>query len=187
MLANVNRSVPAIVTIGNFDGVHRGHQHLLRQVATRARTLGFQACAVTFDPHPRQVLRPEQPMVQLTSTEAKVRLMRLAGMQDVWVCSFTPEIAGLEPGDFLRLISARWPIAELWVGAGFALGRGRSGSLDVLQRIGFERGFKVQAVQPLVLDGQVVSSSRIRTLLEQHDFEGARKLLGRNPSPILAR
>jgi len=178
-------SLPAIVTIGNFDGFHRGHQHLARQVVERARMLGLPACAVTFDPHPRDVLRPDSGELRLTPTREKMKLLRLAGMQDVWVCSFTPEIARMEPSDFLRLISARWPIAELWVGQDFALGRARSGSVDVLGRLGFEQGWRLQLVSPLQVEGEVVSSTRIRNLLDEQRHKEASSLLGR-PAPTIA-
>src|SRR4051794_21385050 len=95
---------PAIVTIGNFDGVHLGHQHLIQQMLVRARSLDMRATAVTFDPHPREVLRPQEPVRRLTSTSEKVGLLRLAGLADVWVCHFTPAIARLEPTEFLALV-----------------------------------------------------------------------------------
>jgi riboflavin kinase/FMN adenylyltransferase len=179
-------SQPAIVTIGNFDGFHRGHQHLVHQVVERARILGLPACAVTFDPHPREVLRPNDPLMHLTSTREKVKLLRLAGMHDVWVCPFTPDIARLEPAEFLRLVSTHWPLAELWVGSDFALGRARSGSHDVLHRLGFEQGWRLQVVAPLHVAGEPVSSTRIRALLGTDRHAEAKSLLGRT-GPILAR
>jgi riboflavin kinase / FMN adenylyltransferase len=183
----MNPTLPAVVTIGNFDGFHRGHQHLVSQVVSRARTLGLQATAVTFDPHPRELFRPDEPLLRLTSTHEKVQLLRMAGVQDVWVCSFTPEIARLEPAEFLSLLATRWPIAELWVGSDFALGRGRSGKLDVLTGIGAVSGWRLQVVPPLIVDGQVVSSSRIRALIERGEHTAAEVLLGRSAAPILAR
>jgi riboflavin kinase/FMN adenylyltransferase len=177
-------SLPAIVTIGNFDGFHRGHQHLIRQVVERARILGLPACAVTFDPHPRDVLRPDSGELRLTPTREKVKLLRLAGIQDVWVCSFTPELARLEAHEFVNLVSARWPIAELWVGHDFALGRARTGSVDVLRRLGFERGWRLQTVAPLQVEGEIVSSTRIRTLLGAQRHAEATSLLGRSATTI---
>jgi riboflavin kinase / FMN adenylyltransferase len=154
-----------VVTIGNFDGVHLGHRHLINQVVQRARRLDTDACAVTFDPHPRALLRPDAAPLNLTAVQDRVGLMRRAGLDDVWVCPFTPEIARLAPTEFLAMVSARWRIDELWVGHDFALGRGRSGSLDVLRDIGERHGWSLHVVQPLRVDGEVVSSSRIRHLL----------------------
>src|SRR3954447_20133814 len=186
MLCPVIAPLPAIVTIGNFDGFHRGHQHLIRQVVERARILGLPSCAVTFDPHPRDVLRPNNSELRLTPTREKVKLLRLAGIQDVWVCDFTRDIARLEAAEFLALIQARWPLAELWVGEDFALGRGRSGSTDVLRRIGFEQGWRLQVVTPLEIEGEVISSTRIRALLTAQRHAEATSLIGRL-APTIAR
>jgi riboflavin kinase / FMN adenylyltransferase len=173
----MRNTAPAVVTIGNFDGVHLGHQHLLQTVVQRARELDLQACAVTFDPHPRAVLRPDLAPLNLTPVPEKVRRMREAGLDDVWVCRFTREIAQMEPEGFLDLIEQRWPIAELMVGHDFALGRGRSGSLDVLREIGAERGFSLRVVEPLCVAGEVVSSSRIRSLLAEGRHAEATQLI----------
>jgi riboflavin kinase/FMN adenylyltransferase len=167
----------AVVTIGNFDGVHLGHQHLIQQVVRRARTIDALACAVTFDPHPRALFRPEAAPLGLTSVDEKVRRMRAAGLDDVWVCSFTREIANLEPTQFLDMIEQVWPMAELWVGHDFALGRGRSGSIDVLREIGSQRGWRLHVVEPLRIEGEIVSSTRIRSLLTEGRHAEAASLL----------
>src|SRR5205814_7004551 len=104
----------AIVTIGNFDGVHLGHQKLVHQVADRARALGLCSMAVTFEPHPEQVLFPERKLMHLSTPEEKVEILHANGMEDVWVCPFTTELARLEPEDFMRLVTERRPMAELW-------------------------------------------------------------------------
>jgi riboflavin kinase/FMN adenylyltransferase len=168
----------AVVTIGTFDGVHRGHQHLLQQVVARARTLGVRAAVVTFDPHPRQVVRPAVPVPQLTATPERVRRLRALGLDDVWVCQFTPALARLEPEAFLALVADRWTIRELWVGHDFALGRGRAGDPTALRRLGQQRGWPVHVVPPLRLGGEIVSSSRIRRLLEAQRLAEATYLLG---------
>jgi riboflavin kinase/FMN adenylyltransferase len=167
----------AIVTIGNFDGVHIGHQHLIAQVVRRARAIGAMACAVTFDPHPRAVLRPDTAPMALTAASEKIRRMRAAGLDDVWVCSFTRDIANLSPEDFLDRIEQVWPMAELWVGHDFALGRGREGSIEVLRELGLQRGWTVHVIEPLRVEGEIVSSSRIRALLAEERFAEARQLL----------
>src|SRR5262245_57948930 len=123
------KSKPAIVTIGVFDGVHLGHLKLIRQAADRARALGLPSMAVTFEPHPDQVLFPERKLAHLSSPQERVEILHANGMDDVWVCPFTVEISRLEPEDFMRLVTERKPIAELWVGADFALGRGRRGTI----------------------------------------------------------
>jgi riboflavin kinase/FMN adenylyltransferase len=170
---------PAIVTIGNFDGVHLGHQKLIHQVAERARTLGLCSMAVTFEPHPEQVLFPEKKLNHLSTPAEKTAILHANGMDDVWVCPFTTELARLEPEDFMRLVSERQSMAELWVGADFALGRGRRGTISVLSEIGSAMGWGLHMVPPLMLEGQIVSSTAIRTLLAAGAVRGAADLLGR--------
>jgi riboflavin kinase / FMN adenylyltransferase len=168
-----------IVTIGVFDGVHLGHQMLVRQVVERAHALGLRSLAVTFDPHPEQVLVPERKLTYLTRADERERLLYELGADDVWVCQFTPEVARLEPEEFLRLVIERQPLAELWVGADFALGRGRRGNLAVLAELGIAAGWALHMVPPLRYEGQVVSSTAIRTLLAAGAVRGAADLLGR--------
>src|ERR671932_831731 len=170
----------AIVTIGNFDGVHLGHQELLRQVVDRARVLGLRSYAVTFDPHPEEVLYPERGIAVLTSAEEKKQLICASGIDEVWVCPFPTELSRLEPEEFMRLVAERQPIAELWVGADFALGRGRKGTIGVLADIGAHIGWALHMVPPYKLEGQVVSSTAIRTLLAAGAVRGVADLLGRN-------
>ena len=177
-----NSSSSAIVTIGNFDGVHLGHQKLIRQSADRATALGLASMAVTFEPHPEQVLFPERKLMHLSTPEEKVAIMRACGMDDVWVCTFTLELARMEPEDFMRMVADRQPVAELWVGSDFALGRGRRGTISVLAEIGGALGWGLHMVPPLSREGQVVSSTAIRTLLGAGAVRGAADLLGRSYS-----
>jgi riboflavin kinase/FMN adenylyltransferase len=169
----------AIVTIGVFDGVHLGHQMLVRQVVDRAKAMGLGSLAVTFDPHPEQVLFPERKLTYLTRADERERLLYDLGVADVWVCKFTPEVARLEPEEFLRMVIERQPLAELWVGADFALGRGRRGNLAVLAELGIAAGWALHMVPPLRYEGQIVSSTAIRTLLAAGAVRGAADLLGR--------
>jgi riboflavin kinase/FMN adenylyltransferase len=170
---------PAVVTIGNFDGVHLGHQKLVRQAADRARALGLSSLAITFEPHPEQILFPERKRPHLSNSEERRELLHGCGIDEVWVCPFTTELARLEPEDFMRMVTNRQPIAELWVGADFALGRGRKGTISVLADIGGGLGWGLHMVPPYRLDGQVVSSTAIRTLLAAGAVRGASDLLGR--------
>jgi len=173
---------PAIVTIGMFDGVHLGHHELVSQVVDRARSLGLRSFAVTFDPHPEQVLYPERKLTYLSTADERRLLMQECGIDNVWVCPFTIELARLEPEEFVRLIVEREPMAELWVGADFALGRGRKGTIAVLAEIGSKLGWGLHVVPPYMLEGQVVSSTAIRTLLAAGAVRGAADLLGRHYS-----
>ncbi len=170
---------PAIVTIGNFDGVHRGHQHVIGQAVQRARALGLSTFAVTFFPHPDLVLHPERSLAYLTDPEEKVWLIRRLGVDDVWVCTFTRELSRLSADEFMAMVQERHPIAELWVGSDFALGRGRSGTLSVLAEIGAVQGYGAHVVPPLRVDGVVVSSTLVRGSLAEGDMPRARHMLGR--------
>jgi riboflavin kinase / FMN adenylyltransferase len=169
----------AIITIGVFDGVHQGHQLLVRQVVDRAQALGLQSMAITFDPHPEQVLFPERKLTYLTGAHERERLLYQLGVDDVWICPFTPQLAHLEPEEFMRVVTERQPLAELWIGFDFALGRGRRGTLSVLAEIGVACGWAMHMVPPLRLEGQIVSSTAIRTLLAAGAVRGASDLLGR--------
>jgi len=170
---------PAIVTIGNFDGVHLGHQKLVREAADRARALGLSSLAITFDPHPEQILFPERRRTHLSNSQERRVLLHACGIDEVWVCPFTLDLAHLEPEDFMRMVNDRQPMAELWVGADFALGRGRKGTISVLADIGSALGWGLHMVPPLRLEGQVVSSTAIKTLLAAAAVRGASDLLGR--------
>lgn len=170
----------AIVTIGIFDGVHRGHRKLINQVVERARALGLRSYAITFHPHPEQVLFPESKFTYLSTAEERAALLQECGIDSVWICPFTIELARLEPEDFMRMVSERQPIAELWVGADFALGRGRKGTIAVLAEIGSHSGWALHMVPPQMLEGQIVSSTAIRTLVSAGAVRGAADLLGRN-------
>jgi riboflavin kinase/FMN adenylyltransferase len=173
---------PAIVTIGNFDGVHLGHQKLVRQAVDRARALGLCSFAITFDPHPERVLFPERRLAYLSTAEERRAILLGSGVDSVWICPFTRELSHLEPEEFMQLVTDRQPIAELWVGADFGLGRGRRGTIAVLADIGAHGGWGLHMVAPHVLEGQPVSSTAIRTLLAAGAVRGAADLLGRNYS-----
>jgi riboflavin kinase/FMN adenylyltransferase len=170
---------PAIVTIGNFDGVHLGHLKLIQQVVDRSRALDLHSFAITFDPHPEQVLVPERKLTYLSTAEERKEILQQSGIHSVWICPFTRDLARLEPEEFMRLVTERQPIAELWVGADFALGRGRKGTISVLAELGAASGWGLHMVAPYILEGQVVSSTAIRTLLAAGAIRGAADLLGR--------
>src|SRR5207244_7966731 len=112
--------------------------------------------AVTFEPHPEQILFPERKLSHLSSSEEKVEILHATGMDDVWVCPFTTELARLEPEDFMRMVAERQPLSELWVGADFALARGRPGTMCVLAEIGSATGWGLHTVPTLIHDGQIV-------------------------------
>jgi len=170
----------ACVTIGNFDGVHFGHQQLFRTVVQKARAIHGKSVAITFDPHPLQVLLPGG--IKLISTcEQKVELIEMSGIDVLLIIPFTQDFAKTSAEDFVsELLVRRLGVKELVVGYDYAFGKGRSGNIDFLQRQGDLFGFPVTVVDAYYIDKQLVSSTRIRELVREGDMNGARELLGRN-------
>ena len=171
--------VPRIVTIGTFDGVHLGHQFLLRRAVERGRELGLETMAVTFEPLPPQVLRPDRFSGRLCTPAEKYAHLSRAGLNHVVSVEFTLALAAQSPERFMADLVAVSRLRELWVGDDFALGRQRVGDVARLTEIGQELGFTVTALERLVHDGQDVSSSAIRHALLSGDAGLARRLLGR--------
>ena len=170
---------PVVATIGAFDGIHRGHHLLLGQVVDRARSLGLPSLCVTFDPHPDLVLYPDRHVTYLTDRAEKERVLRQLGLDEVMVIEFTPALSMLNPEEFLGLVAEEHPLAELWVGSDFALGRGRSGTIAALAELGRIQGFALHVVPPQRADREVISSTFIRSLLSQGNVRHANRLLGR--------
>lgn len=170
-----------VVTIGNFDGVHLGHRAILARVVQRARELEAQSVAITFEPHPLKVLRPEMAMPLLTTPEQKARLLDRTGLGAVVVLPFTPEFAQLPAREFVqRYFLERLNIREVVVGHDYGFGRGREGNIELLEAMGRQHGFTVQVVWAVEVEGAVVSSSLIRAMLRLGKVEEAAHLLGRN-------
>jgi riboflavin kinase/FMN adenylyltransferase len=170
---------PVVATIGAFDGIHRGHHLLLGQVVDRARALGLTSLCVTFDPHPDLVLYPDRHLTYLTDRAEKERVLRQLGLDDVMIVEFTHELSMLNPEEFLGLIEDKHPLAELWVGSDFALGRGRAGTIAALAELGRVQEFALHVVPPRRSDREVISSTFIRSLLTQGNVRHANRLLGR--------
>lgn len=170
---------PVVATVGAFDGIHRGHHRLLGQVVERARCLGLESLCITFDPHPDIVLYPERRLSYLTDRAEKERVLRQLALDHVMVIEFTTELSMLSPEEFLGLIEKEHPLAELWVGSDFALGRGRSGTIPALAELGRIHEFALHVVPPQRADREIISSTFIRSLLSQGNVRQANRLLGR--------
>jgi riboflavin kinase/FMN adenylyltransferase len=176
-VASLSRTV---VTIGNFDGVHLGHRAILARACQRARELGGEAVAITFDPHPLKVLRPELNLPLLTTAEQKLSLLAASGLQAVVVLPFTHELAAMPARDFVReYFCQRLQVREVVVGHDYRFGRGRQGDTDLLKEMGQQHGFTVQVVWAVEAEGAVVSSSLIRALLRLGKVAAGARLLGR--------
>ncbi|WP_370287617.1 bifunctional riboflavin kinase/FAD synthetase [Nocardioides sp.] len=169
-----------VVTIGNFDGMHRGHRHVVAQAREVARRVGVDhVIAVTFDPHPIAVLRPDHAPAALTSIAERTRLMAEAGVDDVLVIPFSRDIAAWSPQEFIdRIIVDTLHARAVVVGANFRFGNRAAGDCNLLRAVGTEKDFELEEV---TLDGgpQVWSSTYVRTCLAAGDVSGAAEALGR--------
>jgi riboflavin kinase/FMN adenylyltransferase len=178
-LTELQPGSPVALTIGIFDGVHRGHQALISHTVQRAHILGGQSVALTFYPHPRTVLQPDAPVYDLTSLNERANLIAGLGIDVVATLRFTHELSILPAEAFLDLLKRHVNLRELCVGTEFALGRQRSGTPARLAELGVEQGFTVSTVAPVQIGGARVSSSRVRALVAAGDVEQAALLLGR--------
>ena len=180
-LAKANLNGPSLVTIGSYDGVHIGHQHLLGQMQATADGLGYHTCLVTFHPQPKAVLAPHLQIRYLTTPAEKIILLDALGIDLMAILPFSRETARTPAIEFVRGLVTHLKMCQLWVGPDFALGRNREGDIPRLRQIGQEMGFEVNVAEPLVQDSEVVSSTRIRNLLIRGEIRQATTLLGRYP------
>jgi riboflavin kinase/FMN adenylyltransferase len=167
------------LTIGSFDGVHLGHQELIRELNINAHEDGALSVVLSFYPHPAVVLRGKKGPFYLTTPDERAILLDELGTDVVITHPFTSEVALTSAHDFIEYLKSHLVFQQLWVGYDFALGHGREGDVDTLKLLGKEFDYRVQVIQPVVLDGQKVSSSQIRNLISGGNIEAANKLLGR--------
>jgi riboflavin kinase/FMN adenylyltransferase len=171
-----------ILTIGTFDGVHRGHQALIGQVVSRARETDRLAALMTFHPHPAAVLAPDRAPRYLTTPGEKIALLEGLGVDLVVLLPFNRQTANTSARDFMEAVARHLRLRELWIGADFALGHNREGDVPRLRELGQEMGYEVHVVEAITEDGRTISSSRIRELLREGRVGEAMDLLGRYPS-----
>jgi len=169
----------AVVAIGNFDGVHRGHKAVIAAAAKRAATLGRPAAALTFEPHPRSFFNPAEPLFRLTDEAAKLRLLAAAGLDGAIVLTFDEALAQLTAEAFVdRILVERFAVRGAAIGFNFHFGANRGGSPGFLASAGAKRGFTVDIVPPLQDRGRPVSSQPIREALAAGRLDEAAELLG---------
>jgi riboflavin kinase/FMN adenylyltransferase len=172
-----------VLTLGNFDGVHLGHQAIFRKIVERAAAIGGTSIAFTFEPHPLKVLAPERSPRLLNTFHGKMRLFEQAGIEVVVCANFTRAFADQNPEDFGReVLHNLIGVREVYVGYDYAFGKGREGSIESLKRMGTDYGFDVGVIEPVRIDEVVVSSSVVRDLLSNGRVENAARLLGRQYS-----
>jgi riboflavin kinase / FMN adenylyltransferase len=168
-----------VLALGNFDGLHRGHAKILDRVRRRAGERGGTPAAMTFDPHPPRVVRPDKAPPLLMTTEQRLEALGRAGMQGVAVVRFTHEMSLWDPETFVRTVLVEWlHVVEVWVGANFLFGHDRAGTFSVLRALGARYGFRAEKIDPVRYKDFVVSSTRIRRLLGEGRVDEAGALLG---------
>lgn len=169
-----------VLTIGNYDGVHLGHQKILSMVLQKAQEIKGTSMVMTFDPHPVKVLAPERDIKLLTTSEEKAKLIKAMGIDVLLFINFNKEFANMLPDDFINTVLVeKFQVREIIVGTNYAFGRHKKGTIELLRRRGEKYGFEVKAVRQVMVHGNVVSSSAIRSLLLKGAVYEASKYLGR--------
>jgi riboflavin kinase / FMN adenylyltransferase len=168
-----------VLALGNFDGMHRGHLKIIERVRRGAEERGATAVAMTFDPHPSKIVRPDKAPALLMTHQQKLEALARGGMHGVAIVRFTPELARWDPETFVRSVLVEWlHVAEVWVGANFLFGHDRSGTFSLLRSLGARYGFRAEKIDPVRYKDFVVSSTRVRRLITEGRVDEAGALLG---------
>ena len=174
------RPKPPVVTLGNFDGVHRGHQEILRRTVVCARAAGCEAVAITFWPHPSQVLAPARGTALIASLRQRVEQMAACGVDVIVAQRFSRRFSMVTAEDFVeRLLHRQLGARQVVVGHRVSFGHNRGGNADVLRRLATAVGLQVEVVEPVIVEGHLASSSAVRAALTEGNLDHARRLLGR--------
>ncbi len=177
---NANIARPTVLTLGVFDGLHLGHQEIMRKVVERAKAIDAVATAITFDPHPRAVLHPDSAPPLLQTLDQRLANLEFLGIDQTIVVKFDADFAAQPAEDFLsNIVHDRLHAREVYLGRGFAFGQNRGGNIDLLRSMGKSLGFVADEVDEVQLRGRRVSSSAIRELLANGYVNLARRMLGR--------
>ena len=168
-----------VLALGNFDGLHRGHMKIIDRVRRRAGERAGTPAAMTFDPHPSRVLRPDKAPALIMTKEQRLEALSRSGMRGVAVVRFTAELSQWDPETFVRTVLVEWlHVVEVWVGANFLFGHERAGNYTLLRSLGARYGFRAEKIDPVRYKDFVVSSTRIRRLLAEGRVDEAGALLG---------
>lgn len=170
----------SVVCIGAFDGLHLGHRALVRRTVSRAQASGLPAVALSFEPLPREFFAPASPPPRLLLPRARIEGLLDLGIDQIGLLRFDRKLSSLSAEDFVRrVLHRRLSAREVWVGPEFRFGKGRAGDIALLRELGRELGFVADEIAPVLLEGERVSSTRIRAALQAGDFATAARLLGR--------
>ncbi len=187
-IENLRRSLRnPVVTLGNFDGVHLGHQQIFTRVKEEATKLHGEAVVITFEPHPLKVLAPEKFLPLLTPFRKKMMLIEKSGIETVLCIEFSPAFSEISPSEFIRsILVEKVKVRKVIVGYNYHFGKGQKGDVQTLEDAGRVLNFEVEIVEPLTVGQTIVSSSKIRDLIQRGEVEDASRLLGRD-YPIIGR
>jgi len=170
---------PVALTIGNFDGVHLGHQALLTRLLAAAKLRGIPSAVVIFEPHPREFFTPDQAPARLTSLREKLELLAELGVDRVHICRFNSQFAQMSASDFIAALYQKLAVKYILIGDDFRFGRGRSGDFGLMEKVAGQRNFTVEAMHSVLYDGLRVSSTAVRAALAAGHMRAATRLLGR--------
>jgi len=170
---------PIALTIGNFDGVHLGHQTLLKELFAAAKVRGIISSVVIFEPHPLEFFTPEKAPARLTSLREKLEFFALMGIDRVHVCRFNEHFAHMSASDFINALREKLNAEFVLIGDDFRFGKGRVGDFALMEKIGSQQGFEVQVVRGVIYDGVRISSTAIRGALAAGQMRTAQRYLGR--------
>ena len=187
-IENLRRSLRnAVVTLGNFDGVHLGHQQIFKRVREEASKLDGEAVVITFEPHPLKVFAPERFLPLLTPFRKKIRLIEECGIETVLCIEFSPAFSEISPSEFVQsILVQKVKVRKVIIGYNYHFGKGQKGDARTLKDAGEVFNFDVEIVEPLRVGQTIVSSSKIRDLIQRGEVEDASRLLGRD-YPIIGR
>lgn len=170
---------PVALTIGNFDGVHLGHQALLNELRAAAQVRGLQTAVIVFEPHPREFFTPQQAPARLTSLREKLELFGSLGIDRVHVCRFNKRFAQTSAAEFIHALHEKMSARFVLIGDDFRFGSGRTGDFALMEKIGMQHGFSVQAVHTVLHGGMRISSTAVRAALAEGNMRRAQSYLGR--------
>lgn len=173
---------PVVLTIGNFDGVHQGHQALLNELRAAAKSRGLPAAVVIFEPHPLEFFTPDKAPVRLTSLREKLEFFAKMGIDRVHVCRFNDRFAQMSAPDFIRALHDKLFVKHVLIGDDFRFGKGRVGDFALMEKVGAQQGFSVQVMHSVMHDGVRISSTAVRAALTAGQLRTAQRYLGRHYS-----
>jgi len=169
-----------VLTLGSFDGMHLGHQKVIGKVVNRAKEIKGTSMVITFHPHPRRIINKKKQPLLLTVTEQKLKLISSLDVDVCLVIDFDKNFSRMSPREFVvKVLQERLKVKEIFVGSSYLFGKGKSGDIDFLVKMGKEYGFQVNKVRAIRRKGEVISSTRIRRLIQKGELSQARELLGR--------